>query len=417
MLQGIREGAARGGPFHVEVHPSSRCGLGCFFCSTRAWRQAEDLPLQMIERLAAEMRTLGTRSVCLSGGGEPLAHRQAVEVIRAFGSRGVPVSHLTTNGQGLGPEVVQALLEARCQEVIVSLNCGEPGTYATMMQTSPAMFDRVTGNIAGLLARRRAVGSRWPAVILQLLIYKGNYETIPEMYECARTLGVDGVIFNGLSFLPPEMRMSAAETERMAELLEEVMVADEMRRVLGIGSFEQDVSGMVARIEARIGAERSRQGRVRRALRTLARPDFSMRQKWDHHVKMRRLRTARRLLATGFDPCIRAWYSLTVKTDGTVPVCCARQHVILADLGTSTLEEVWYGPRLEALRRGMRRAIVQGASWSSAGTEDDGVALRCSAVSTGIERCPFRSFYFRHDQRFFRSLAEVPGRVEHAPGS
>jgi MoaA/NifB/PqqE/SkfB family radical SAM enzyme len=313
--------------------------------------------------------------------------------------------------------VVEALLEAGCREVIVSLNCGEPSSYARMMQTSPAMFDRVTGNVAGLLARRRAVHSRWPAVILQLLIYKDNYETIPEMYECARRLGVDGVIFNGLSFLPQEMRMSAAETERMAELLEEVMVADEMRRVLGIGSFEQDVSGMVTRIEARIGAERSRQGRVRQAVRTLVRTDFSMRQKWEHHVKMRRLRTARRLLARGFDPCIRAWYSLTVKTDGTVPVCCARQDVILADLKTSSLEEVWYGPRLEALRRGMRRAIVQGASWTAAGEEDAGVAPRCSAVSSGIERCPFRSFYFRHDARFFRSLADLHERLEQASGS
>ncbi len=47
--------------------------------------------------------------------------------------------------------------------------------------------------------------------------------------------------------------------------------------------------------------------------------------------------------------------------------------------------------------------------WREDGTGDSGVALRCSAASTGIERCPFRSSYFRHDLPFFQQLAAVAG--------
>jgi MoaA/NifB/PqqE/SkfB family radical SAM enzyme len=412
ILRGIQDGKAYGGPFHVEIHPSSRCGLNCFFCSTHSWRENQDLPLPVIESLATELKALGTRSVCLSGGGEPLSHPEALEMIRGLASKGVPVSHLTTNGQNLGLEIANVLVESGCSEVICSLNCGEDATYATMMRTVPAMFQRVVGNIAGLLACRRTRGFRRPEAILQFLIYKHNYETIPLMYDLSRSLGVDGVIFNGLASLSPEMRMTPAETEVMINHLERVMLEDEYRCVLGIGSFEQDISGRVSRIEMRIGEERSRMNSLQRICSTLARPDFSVRQKWEHHWKMRRMMEARRLLAGNVDPCIRPWYSMTVRTDGTVPVCCVRQDQIVADLESTSLTDVWYGSRFKALRHGMRRAIVRGVSWSDDGAAGSGVAKRCSAVSTGIERCPFRSFYFRHDLHFFHRLGSLAGSEE-----
>jgi hypothetical protein len=40
-----------------------------------------------------------------------------------------------------------------------------------------------------------------PKLILQFLVYKGNYWTIPDMYRLARTLKADGILFNGLSYL------------------------------------------------------------------------------------------------------------------------------------------------------------------------------------------------------------------------
>ncbi len=152
--------------------------------------------------------------------------------------------------------------------------------------------------------------------------------------------------------------------------------------------------------------------RGQRLCSTLARPDFSLRQKWDHHWKMRRMMEARRLLAGNVDPCIRPWYSMTVRTDGTVPVCCVRQGQIFADLTSTALADVWYGSGFNALRQGMRRAIVQGASWSNDAATGSGVAKRCSAASTGIERCSFRSFYFRHDLHFFQRLASIAGSEE-----
>ena len=41
ILQGIVDGVAYGGPYHVEIHPADRCNIDCFFCSTAALRGTE----------------------------------------------------------------------------------------------------------------------------------------------------------------------------------------------------------------------------------------------------------------------------------------------------------------------------------------------------------------------------------------
>jgi len=407
ILKGLGTGDCFGGPYHVEIHPSSRCGLRCFFCSTHSWRTRQDLPLATIERLAVEMESMGTRAVCLSGGGEPLCHPHALEMIHCLASHKVPVGHLTTNGQHLAPEIADALIDTGCRQVIVSMNCGTASTYAKMMNTSPDVFHRVSRNIASLVSRRQRNRSGNPSVLLQFLVYKHNVDTIPEMYEHACSLGVDSIVFNGLSFLAPADRMNEAETRTMFKHLRAVMLRDEYRRVLGVNSFEHDMRTFVHQIEAEIGERRKHLSAVRRLHSTLTRRDYSWRQKWNHHWRMRRRTEQKRLISDNIDPCIRPWYSLTVRTDGSVPVCCARQEQILANLDAGSLSDIWFGSRFQRLRTSMQAAITQGSSWRADEDPDSGVASRCSAASSGIERCPFRSFYFSGDQRFMHGITTL----------
>ena len=51
-------------------------------------------------------------------------------------------------------------------------------------------------------------------------------------------------------------------------------------------------------------------------------------------------------------PCVPLWQSLYVGFDGQVSACCRDYHgeLIVGDLATSTLEDIWNGPALGALR-------------------------------------------------------------------
>lgn len=79
ILRGIEDGVAHGGPYHVEIHPADRCNIDCFFCSTAALRGTDEVPMTPFEELLGELREAGTRSLRLSGGGEPLFHLPRLE--------------------------------------------------------------------------------------------------------------------------------------------------------------------------------------------------------------------------------------------------------------------------------------------------------------------------------------------------
>src|SRR3954452_23382202 len=97
ILRGIRDGKAYGGPYHVEIHPADRCNIDCFFCSTAAIRGTDELSTTRLEELMRELQAAGTRSPPLSGGGEPLFHRNIKGVLGVIGASGIPIENITTN--------------------------------------------------------------------------------------------------------------------------------------------------------------------------------------------------------------------------------------------------------------------------------------------------------------------------------
>src|SRR6266545_1677141 len=264
ILRGVRDGVAYGGPYHVEIYPSDRCNIDCFFCSTASLRGNDELPLARIEELVREMQQAGTRSIRFAGGGEPLFHRKTKDLLRLIGGSGIPIENITTNAVLLGEEVTDILLSGRCDEIIVSLNTADAESYARMMQTPARNFDRVLTNVQHLIAERKRRKSRIPEIVLQFLVWKENYRSIPKMYELARELDVDWILFNGLAFLRPEQEMTAEETAEMMRLYEQVVRIDEFRRIAQIDSFEQDLRPAVGAMAARLDAERRSRGKLQR---------------------------------------------------------------------------------------------------------------------------------------------------------
>src|SRR5256885_16756547 len=55
IIEGVRDGVAYGGPYHVEIHPADRCNIDCFFCSTAALRGTDELSLTRLERRPARL--------------------------------------------------------------------------------------------------------------------------------------------------------------------------------------------------------------------------------------------------------------------------------------------------------------------------------------------------------------------------
>ena len=404
VLRGIRDGVAYGGPYHVEIHPADRCNIDCFFCSTAALRGTDEVPLTRLEEMIAELKASGTRAIRLSGGGEPLFHRKAKDFLRTIAASGIPIENLTTNAVLLSEEVASILIDC-CDQITISLNTGDAETYASMMQTPARNFERVLTNIRGLIAQRRKRDSATPKVNLQFLVWRDNYKSVPRMYALARELGVDTILFNGLSFLRDDQKMSAAETAEMMRLYEEVIRIDEYRRIASIESYEQDIRPALAEINARLDAERRKRSPLRRLAHLVARRDLTWREKLAHRRRIAELRRMERETKGLDEPCIIGWHSMLIRVSGVVAPCCILQGSPLGNVYKNSIREVWYGEEFARFRGELSRIIHARDGWQPDAAVDRTVVAMCGGK--GAEVCPIKSFYFKPDVAFMRRLTSI----------
>jgi MoaA/NifB/PqqE/SkfB family radical SAM enzyme len=401
IVRGVRDGVAYGGPYHAEIYPADRCNIDCFFCSTAAIRGTDELPLSRLEELIAELKDAGTRSVRLAGGGEPLFHRKTKDMLRAIAASGIPIENITTNAVLLREEVTDILLgPGVCDQIIVSLNTADGESYASMMQTTTRNFERVVENVKKLIIERERLRRSGPKIVVQFLVWKENYRTIPRMYALAREMGADEILFNGLSFLKPEQHMTAEETAEMMRLYEEVVRLDEFRHITTIESYEQDIEPLVQEMTARLDGERRARGKMANLIHLLTRDDLTLREKVAHRrrvAEMRRVQTANAGLE---DPCIIGWHSMVIRTTGMVAPCCILQGSPLGNLFQQTVKDVWFGEPYARFRSELARIIRQRAEWSLDG--DQTVVAMCGGK--GTDMCPVKSFYYRPDVGFRREL-------------
>jgi MoaA/NifB/PqqE/SkfB family radical SAM enzyme len=400
ILRGIRDGVAYGGPYHVEIYPADRCNIDCFFCSTASIRGTDELPIDRMLSLIDEMKAAGTRAIRFAGGGEPMFHRKFKDILRRLVEAKLPIENITTNAVLLDDEAAELLTQC-CDMVTVSLNTADAESYASMMQTPARNFERVLKNVRNLVRIRK---NRRPLIDLQFLVWRDNYKTIPKMYALARELGVDTILFNGLSYLPPEKLMTEEQIGEMLALYEEVVRVDEFRVIRNISSFERDITPEITAMIERLSAERRTRGIVRRALDFVRRDDFTLAEKLRHrtrlHNDVRLAEEARKI----DDACIIGWYSMVVRSTGEVAPCCILQAKSSGNIFRQPLAQVWRSEAYDAFRGELSSIIRGGAAWEPEGGETI-VDANCGKRGTFL--CPMRSFYYLRDAEFIREAGAL----------
>jgi organic radical activating enzyme len=125
-------------PIHAQVIPTNRCNLNCTFCSCRKRNKQDELSLNELTQLACDLKQLGCRAVTITGGGEPLMHKQINEIIDRFSVNGIKVG-LVSNGLLLG-----RLTEETLQKIVwCRISCADDrvatdATFAVIKKTITA---------------------------------------------------------------------------------------------------------------------------------------------------------------------------------------------------------------------------------------------------------------------------------------
>jgi MoaA/NifB/PqqE/SkfB family radical SAM enzyme len=406
ILAGIRDGVAYGGPYHVEIYPADRCNIDCFFCSTAVYRGTDELPFQRFEELIGEMAQAGTRSVRFGGGGEAMFHRRFKEILQRLIDVRLPVESITTNAVLIGDEMAE-LLAKGCDEITVSLNTVTAESYARMMRTTERNYQRVLENIRRQISVRNALRAKGPRVRLQFLVWRENYRMIPEMYALGRELGVDDILFNGLSWLPADQQMTDEQRAEMMTLYEQVAREDEFRVIRTITSFEKNIAPEVEALVTRLAAERNSKSLLERARLFLERPE-TLNQKVRHHLEVRRSERTRKRSADFVESCIMAWVTLVIRSEGSVAPCCILQEKKLGNIFEHSLHDVWHSQAYAGYRRELTRIIADPPGWKP-GSDDVIVGELCGMQ--GQSPCPMKGFFYRGDASFVEELSDVFSQV------
>jgi MoaA/NifB/PqqE/SkfB family radical SAM enzyme len=389
IIEAIRSGRATRGPVHAELDITDRCNVACYFCNQQDVRTRQQISFEHLVALIDELGQLGVRSVRMSGGGDPLAHRDVGRVLDHLQSRGIVLDNLTTNGALLGPDLARRLTQNRAREVLFSLNAADPADYHRMMQVVPATFTRVVDNIAHLVRSRG--DSPYPAVVVQFLIDRKNYQDLPKMYDLGRSLGADRIAISLVLDIPgehiePGLLLGLADGESLRPFLEEILQRDRDAQLLQMYFPVHEWNAMVAQIKQRLASPHE-------APLFPTAPSFS--EKNGH--------------------CFFGWYTATIRGNGDLYPCCLLMFPDYKPLGNALngrFVDHWNGPAFQRLRQEQREVFLAGdkAKFDPAKFQ----VLRPQCVEHGL--CWLKNIYFRGDEAFYRELGEALEETRRHPG-
>jgi radical SAM protein with 4Fe4S-binding SPASM domain len=210
---------------------------------------------------------------------------------------GIPF-HIDTNGVCLSATAIGKLGQSQLASLNISLDAATDATFRRIRRGAPPL-DQVLENVRALVRARAASGAIF-AISLGFTLMRSNLAEWPDFLHLSASLGVDSVI----------ARHVEAYTEDMAaeSLWHDQSGYNRMRR-------------QIVELGDRLG------------LRLSLPPAFTdAPERSGHRV------------------CGVAWHSAVVLGNGDVAACCV-PSLVMGNLNHNTLEEIWNGPRYQALRR------------------------------------------------------------------
>lgn len=173
-------------PFSVELHPTSYCNYNCYHCSYQN-RRAKHLVVNetTIDVLVNDIINMGVKGVYWSGGGEPTTIKNFSKYIEKIANSEAEQA-LITNGILLNDQLISQLV--RFNYVAVSFQASKSETYKKI--TGYNTKDKLYHNIKTLrsILKKTLLGAR-------CVINKYNYREIVQIYNDAKELGFDYIIF------------------------------------------------------------------------------------------------------------------------------------------------------------------------------------------------------------------------------
>lgn len=176
----------------ISIEILQRCPNRCIYCSSHSNPQATHLiPFEIIKNVIDEAKSLGCKTVCLSGG-EPFLHPQILDIISYIAKQQL-TCYVYTSGIYKKDEVYSSLpneyieaIRGMADKVIFNVEADSSTLYDQIMGTDVGGFDMMKKSISDCVSSGLVVETH--VVPMQV-----NFKHLKSIFEMCYQLGVSKV--------------------------------------------------------------------------------------------------------------------------------------------------------------------------------------------------------------------------------
>ena len=176
----------------ISIEILQRCPNRCIYCSSHSNPQATHIiPFEIIKNVIDDAKSLGCKTVCLSGG-EPFLHPQILDIISYIAKQQL-ICYVYTSGIYMKDEVYSSLpneyieaIRGMVDKVIFNVEADSSALYDQIMGTDVGGFDMMKKSINDCVSSGLVVETH--VVPMQV-----NFKHLKSIFEMCYQLGVSKV--------------------------------------------------------------------------------------------------------------------------------------------------------------------------------------------------------------------------------
>ena len=176
----------------ISIEILQRCPNRCIYCSSHSNPQATHIiPFEIIKNVIDDAKSLGCKTVCLSGG-EPFLHPQILDIISYIAKQQL-ICYVYTSGIYMKDEVYSSLpneyieaIRGMVDKVIFNVEADSSTLYDQIMGTDVGGFDMMKKSINDCVSSGLVVETH--VVPMQV-----NFKHLKSIFEMCYQLGVSKV--------------------------------------------------------------------------------------------------------------------------------------------------------------------------------------------------------------------------------
>ncbi len=242
------EGGRPQAPYTLQLNPTMACDLNCIFCRRQDelkafYAEHREIPNGKYVQMVRDALEMGTKSVIIKGGGEPLLRRsllfEIIPLIKSYGACGT----LVTNGTHMDEGFCRLFASCRWDQINFSLD-GADAAVQDELRAKRGVFSR----IIEALERFRAIKSapENPQLGFHCVLTKKNYRQLGQYIDLAARHGVSLIELDTMSLRWPanfdrgDLDLGALKETLKADSPSNRLVMEALESSAGVGRDRLD---------------------------------------------------------------------------------------------------------------------------------------------------------------------------------